>query len=382
MLLGLLLVAGCLGGPDPGAEGSTTTTPSASTGELRLEVLAGGLSAPLYALPIPGRDGAIAIVEQDGLVRVLDDGELASGAFLDITDRTQGVGEQGLLGLAFHPQFASNGVAVVSYTDDAGDTVLSRMRLTSDRTRLDPGTEEILLTVDQPFSNHNGGHVLYGPDGYVYFGLGDGGSADDPAGHGQNKATLLGSMLRIDVGPTGPYGVPPDNPFVGEQGTPPETWSYGWRNPWRFHFDALTGDLWVGDVGQNVYEEVDFEPAGAGGRNYGWSLYEGNHHNSQGLAPVTAPLPGFTFPVAEYTHDEGCSITMGPVYRGVRLASLAGSVLYGDFCSGTIWSLPGPTATPSVLLQTQLTISSFGVDADGEVLVLDHAGGQLLRLVA
>lgn len=386
-IVALALVAGCMGGSNGASSGSDSSSNTSgavlATGPLRLEELATGLDSPLYALVVPDGTGRTAVLEQGGTVRLWKDGALASTPFLDITDRTDNNGEQGLLGLAFHPDYATNKVAIVSYTNTAGDSVVSRMKLKADGSALDAAGEDVLLQVDQPFSNHNGGHLLFSPaDGMLYFGLGDGGSANDPAGHGQNKGTLLGSMLRIQVGATGAYTVPPDNPFVGEQGTPPETWSYGWRNPWRFHFDD-NGDMWVGDVGQNAYEEMDFEPAGQGGRNYGWNVYEGNHSHPASLLqpPALTRPPGYTFPVAEYGHEQSrCSVTGGPVYRGERLPDLIGHVLYGDYCSGTIWAMNGPQGTPRVLLESGVWISSFGVDADGEALVLDHLDGKLLRL--
>lgn len=341
----------------------------------------GGLDHPVLALVVPGSTD-LAIVEQPGRIQVLRNGTLQP--FLDVTDRTEDSGEQGLLGFAFHPAYASNGVAIVSYTDNAGDSVVSRFKRAPGSAGggvLDPRSEEVLMRLDQPFANHNGGHVVYGPDGMLYVGFGDGGAVGDPAGHGQNRATWFGSILRLDVGETGPYAVPADNPFVGQQGVAPELWSYGWRNPWRFSFDPKTGDLWIADVGQAMYEEVNHEPAGTGGRNYGWNRYEGNHHYPS-LGPVVVPLPGYTFPVAEYDHEAGCSVTGGPVYRGAALPWLDGHALYGDYCSGTIWSLAGPTAQPQVLLESSLTVSSFGTDAAGEVLVMDHSGGRILRLAA
>lgn len=378
LALGLAGFAGCISDDGDKAAPSSSSSSTAPATGLHLAELAVGLDLPLYALPVPGAS-EIAVVEQGGLVRLLRNGTLQTTPFLDLTGRTDAAGEQGLLGFAFHPDYTANGVVIASYTDSGGTSILSRLKRLADGSGIDAASEEVLLRVQQPFANHNGGHILYGPDGYLYLGLGDGGAANDPGGNGQNKATLLGSILRLDVGAQGPYAIPPDNPFVGDSTAAPEIWSYGWRNPWRFHFDAANGDLWIADVGQDRYEEVNHEPAATGGRNYGWNLFEGNYH-SPGLAPVLAPLPGFTYPVAEYAHDLGCSITGGPVYRGALLPDLVGSTLYGDYCSGTIWSLAGPTGTPVVLLQTQLTISSFGLDSNGEVLVLDHTGGRLLAL--
>jgi glucose/arabinose dehydrogenase len=376
-----ILGAGCSGGP---AEAEEPPQPDihGDRGPPELQVVAGGFDAPLYVTAAPGQPGRLFVVEQAGVVRLAQaDGSVRAEPFLDLTDRVgSGSSEQGLLGLAFHPGFADNDVAVVSYTDQAGDSVLSRLRMLADGSGLDPASEEVLLQVDQPFANHNGGHVLFGPDGFLYAGFGDGGMAGDPYVNGRNRQTLLGDLLRIEVGASGPYGIPADNPYADGSGGRPEVWASGLRNPWRFHFDRVTGDLWIADVGQNLYEEVNVQPAGQGGLDYGWNLYEGSHHFPS-LAPVLAPVPGFTFPVAEYDHNDGrCSVTGGPVYRGSRLPELVGATLYADYCSGTVWRLDGAGATPQVLLETGFPVSSFGEDAEGEVYVLDYAAGRLLAL--
>ncbi|HUR26330.1 MAG TPA: PQQ-dependent sugar dehydrogenase [Candidatus Thermoplasmatota archaeon] len=384
--LAALAASGCSGGPggNGGGESSTgdreDTRDDGSAPELHL--VAKGFPAPLYVTEMPGSPGRLVVVEQQGTLRLVEGGAVRGGPFLDLTDRVGSDGsEQGLLGLAFHPGFAGNGVAIVGYTDKAGDSVVSRFRMRGDGTGLDSGSEEVLLQIDQPFDNHNGGHLLYGPDGYLYLGFGDGGLGGDPNLNGQNKGTLLGDLLRLDVGESGPYGIPPDNPYAGGSGGQrPEIWASGLRNPWRFHFDRATGDLWIADVGQNLYEEVNVQPAGVGGLNYGWNLYEGNHQFPS-LAPVAAPVPGFTFPAAEYDHADGrCSVTGGPVYRGAALPDLVGATLYADYCSGTIWRLDGPEGEPRVLLEAGFPVSSFGEDSAGEVYVLDYAAGRLLKL--
>jgi uncharacterized repeat protein (TIGR03806 family) len=285
----------------------------------------------------------------------------------------------GLLGMAFHPDYANNGFVYLSYTAQPGsglESRISRFTLNGTTQSLDPASESIVLRVDQPYGNHNGGHIAFGPDGYLYIGLGDGGSGGDPLGNGQNPATLLGAMLRIDVGDgTGGYSIPPDNPFVGGGGAP-EVYAYGLRNPWRWSFDRSSGALWLGDVGQNAYEEVDII---TGGANYGWNLMEGNHCYP---ASASCDSTGLVLPVAEYDHSQGISITGGYVYRGGDLPALAGRYLYADYGSGMIWSLHDNGSggySVSELLDTTLNIASFAEDQNGELYVL-HLGGTIHKL--
>ncbi|MEO8354767.1 MAG: PQQ-dependent sugar dehydrogenase, partial [Chloroflexota bacterium] len=273
--------------------------------------------------------GRLFVIEKPGHIRILQDGQLLDQPFLDITDRVGSRGnEQGLLGLAFHPQYAENGRFFVNYTNNNGDTVLARFQVSTDPNSADPNTELKLLGVDQPFANHNGGGLAFGSDGYLYAGLGDGGSAGDPMGNGQNTKTLLGKILRLDVDSAEPYVAPSDNPFGNE------IWAYGLRNPWRLSFDRVTGDLYIGDVGQGAWEEIDFLAAGsAGGANFGWDFREGAH-DYEGGGPE-----GLIDPVAEYSHPEGgCSVTGGYVYRG-SMPEWNGIYLYGDYCTGIIWGL-------------------------------------------
>jgi glucose/arabinose dehydrogenase len=339
--------------------------------------LVNGLNRPVDVQFPPGESETAFIVLQDGqIVRLTPDG-LQAEPFLDIRERvgTKGA-EQGLLGLAFDPDYAANGRLYVNYTDRNGDTVIARFtRL--DETRADPASEERLLQVGQPFANHNGGGLAFGPDGYLYIGLGDGGAAGDPLGNAQKTDTLLGKMLRIDVRPAEGYGIPPDNPFA-DGGGRLEIWALGLRNPWRFAFDPLTGDLWIGDVGQNQWEEIDLAPAGSSGLNFGWDYYEGTHPY-EGSPPAGLAL---TPPVAEYDHNQGCSVTGGVVYRGA-LSAWQGVYLFGDFCSGTVWGLlPGASGWQMDALFRQMgNISSFGQDSAGEVYLLDY-GGTLYRLEA
>jgi glucose/arabinose dehydrogenase len=345
------------GFPDPGAY---TWTPIVS-----------GLVRPVAVQHAGDGSGRLFIIEQPGRIRILQDIQLVVAPLLDITDRVDdGGSEQGLLGLAFHPDFERNGFFYVNYTRGGGDTVIARFQATDDRNLADPNSEKQLLVITQPFPNHNGGVLAFGPDGYLYLGLGDGGSAGDPFGNGQSLNTLLGKILRIDVDGGDPYAIPPDNPYGNE------IWAYGLRNPWRMSFDRSTGDLWIGDVGQNIWEEIDFLPAGSpAGANFGWNILEGLHVYNGG------PQSGLTMPVAEYSHDNGCSVTGGYVYRG-SMPEWQGIYLYGDFCTGTVWGLiPVAGAWQNqVLFETGLRISTFGEDESGEVFLADLSGGTVYRL--
>jgi glucose/arabinose dehydrogenase len=345
----------------------------------RLQTVVTGLSSPLYLTAPPGDAARLFIVEQTGAIRIVKDGNLLPAPFLDLSSRISAGGERGLLGLAFDPEYATTGRFVVHYTNPAGDTHLSTFQVSTDPDVADGASEQVILTADQPYPNHNGGQVAFGPDGFLYLGLGDGGSADDPEGRGQDLSELLGSILRLDVqgGPT--YGVPPDNPFVGQAGALPEIWSYGLRNPWRFSFDRATGDLYIADVGQNQFEEVDVAPAadGAGrGVNYGWSVMEGAHC----LRGDQCDQTGLTLPTFEYAHNQGCSITGGYVYRGSVIPQLQGVYFYADYCQGWVRSFrySGGAVTeltdwPSLRPGGQIT--SFGEDSAGELYVITAGGG-------
>jgi hypothetical protein len=324
------------------------------------------------------------VVEKTGTIRIIKDGTLLPTAFLDISGQVSGGGEQGLLGLAFEPDYASTGRFVVHYTDPAGNTRLSIFRVSSDPDLADAGSEQVILTASQPYSNHNGGQVTFGPDGLLYLGLGDGGSANDPEGHGQNLSDILGSILRLDVHAGTSYTVPPDNPFVGQAGAQPEIWSYGLRNPWRFSFDRATGDLYIADVGEGRFEEVDVAPSSAGsgkGLNFGWNLMEGAHC----LAGSQCDQSGLTLPVFEYGHNQGCSIIGGHVYRGSVIPALQGLYFYGDFCQGWVRSFryQGGVAlevTDWPRLRPGGSVTSFGEDAAGELYVLT-ATGSVFKIV-
>ncbi len=343
---------------------------------VELQQIAVGLAFPVY-LTAPAGDPRLFIVEKGGTIRIVKDGALLPTPFLDISPQVSTGNEQGLLGLAFSPQYAANGRFIVHYTDVLGDTRVAGYRVSSNPDVADALSETEILTADQPFSNHNGGQVLYGPDGHLYVTLGDGGSAGDPDGRGQSLSELLGSILRIDPLDAGGYEVPADNPFVGTAGARPEVWSYGLRNPWRIAFDASTGDLYIADVGQSRWEEVNVTLAdeGAGrGLNFGWRVMEGPDCFSGDCDPA-----GFELPVLSYGHGDGCSITGGYVYRGAAIPALQGYYFYSDFCSGWIRSFRVESGSAVDQFQWPTLapgggVLSFGLDAAGELYVLNTSG--------
>ncbi|TNE66018.1 MAG: hypothetical protein EP344_02670 [Bacteroidetes bacterium] len=334
-------------------------------------------------------DSRLFIVEQNGYIRILDSlGNEPLTPFLNIDDRVRSTGnEQGLLGLAFAPDYAQSGIFYVYYTREPdGDTRVSRFSVDPDNPDIaDPNSEEILLIQDQPYNNHNGGCIKFGPDGYLYIALGDGGSGGDPQNYGQTKNTLLGKILRIDVNSTSPglpYGIPADNPFVNDPSYRPEIWSLGLRNPWRFSFDPVTGDMWIGDVGQVTREEIDFEPAGMGGRNYGWRCYEGTFpFNTSGCGPASS----YTGPIYDYDNNSvGCSVTGGMIYRGSKYSDLYGVYLFTDYCSGRWWAtrqMPdGTFDTKEIANLANYQFASLGVDRDGELYVAATNSGTIYRI--
>ena len=367
--------------------GSDSTAPSLPDGTVgvRLEAVATGVGYPLYVTAAPGDSSRIFIVDKGGTIRIVKDGALLPAPFLDMTSLVSTGGEQGLLGLAFDPGYATNGRFVVHYTDTGGNTRVSTFaRSGADPDLADPASEQVVLTAEQPFGNHNGGQLLFGPDGLLYLGLGDGGSGGDPDGRGQDLTDLLGSILRLDLRATSPYTIPADNPFAGTPEARPEIWSYGLRNPWRFSFDRATGDLYIGDVGQNQWEEVDVSPAAEGGGrgvNFGWNIMEGLHC----YASASCEQSGLALPVLEYSHDDGCSVTGGYVYRGAAIPALQGFYFYADYCGGWVRSFryQGGQATepfnwPS--LAPGGSVTSFGEDAAGELYVASSDGG-VFRIV-
>lgn len=365
-------------GLSPGCNGSPADpTPPAGELELRAEQVVSGLASPVHLTAPPG-DSRLFVVEQPGRIRIIENGLLLAAPFLDIAAAVRSGGEQGLLSVAFHPEYGSNGQFFVNFTDGGGATRIVRFTVSADRDRADPASARVVLTVAQPFGNHNGGQIAFGPDGMLYIGMGDGGSGGDPLGHGQNRNTLLGALLRIDVNAVEPYGVPPDNPHVGAADARPEVWATGLRNPWRFSFDHEAGMIYVADVGQNRREEVNVQPAGTGGLNYGWNRMEGSLCYPAG---ASCDASGLVLPAREYTNpDSGCSITGGHVYRGSAIPELVGHYMYADYCRGWVRSFrvaPDGSITEDrewPPLGGLGRISSFGEDASGELYIIVHEG--------
>jgi glucose/arabinose dehydrogenase len=333
------------------------------------QLIARGLDRPLDIQSAPDHSGRLFIVEKPGMIRMYEGDALLENPFLNIVSRVNDLDrEQGLLGLAFHPAYQQNGYFYVNYIDSGGDTVISRFH--AEGNAADPGSETILLKIQQPYTNHNGGALTFGPDGHLYLGLGDGGGSGDPFGNAQNTNNLLGKILRIDVDHGDPYTIPSGNPFGNE------VWAYGLRNPWRISFDRMSGDLWIGDVGEANWEEINYLPAGSdGGVNFGWSIMEGNHGYDG------TPQLGLRRPVVEYDHEVGCSVTGGYVYRG-SMPEWYGIYLYGDYCSGSIWGtiISNANATSELLFQSGQNITSFGQDQAGE-LYLASDSGQVYKLI-
>ena len=355
---------------------------------LRLEETVTGLQKPVWLTHAGDGSGRMFVLEQEGRIRVVENGRLLPEPFLDIKERVGSRGsEQGLLGLAFHPRYSENGRFFVYYTannSNNGDNTIAEFRVSGDRNRADAGSGAVLLAIPDFASNHNGGMLAFGPDGYLYAGTGDGGGAGDPQRNAENTTALLGKLLRLDVDNGTPYGIPAANPLAGQQGARPEIWAYGLRNPWRFSFDRYTGDLWIADVGQNAIEEINLQPAGSrGGENYGWSTLEGTRcFRPQSGCETNGRVP----PVWEYNHDAGdCSVTGGFVYRGEREAALWGGYFLADYCSGRIWSLAQDSSGAWAgveLLRPDIRISSFGEDEAGELYVLGHGNGVVYRMAA
>lgn len=372
--LPLLLTASC-------ALAAACSSPAS---DYRAELLSDALHKPLYLVQAPGDSVRSFLVEQSGRIRVMVGDALREAPFLDLSGEVfdpdaRGGGERGLLGLAFHPGFADNRRFVVDYTDRRGTTQIVEFRAASPGAA-DPASARTILSIEQPNTNHNGGMVEFGPDGYLYIGMGDGGGAGDPGNRAQDLGSLLGKILRLDVDnppPGAAYGIPPDNPFVETAGARPEIWAYGLRNPWRFSFDPATDELWIADVGQKAWEEIDRQPAGAGGLNYGWRLREGAHCYDP---PEDCERPGLVDPVHEYSHRMGCSITGGHVYRGAALPELAGHYFYSDWCAGKVWAFDPVSGATLEILKDLGPVTSFGRDHRGELYVME-GGGKVWRIV-
>ena len=379
---------------------------------LKSRVYATGLSSPIAFVQDPTRSSRQFVVEQGGRIRVIESGVVQATDFLDLTTVITSGGERGLLGMAMAPDYASSGRFYVNFTDLAGNTVIARFRrstnpaIADSSTRFDLKWPSGLTYILQPYANHNAGNLAFGPDGYLYIALGDGGSGNDPENRAQNPAELLGKCLRIDVNvslthPNG-YVVPSTNPFVsgGPAGVMKEIWSFGLRNPWRYSFDMPslggTGALIIADVGQGAWEEVDYEPAGRSGRNYGWRVREGAHPNITSPAPVYVPATGLTDPIWEYSHSVGQSITGGFVYRGTALPSFRGRYFFADYVQGKVWSMAlsinPSTGEATASTPTEHTvelggssmignISSFGLDAAGELYIVNHTGGSIVQII-
>jgi glucose/arabinose dehydrogenase len=385
---------------------------SAAGAQLRTRVQASGFGESVAFVPDPTDRNVQFVVQQDGRIRVVRAGVVLAGDFLDLTGDVIFGGEQGLLGMAFAPDAATSRRFFVNFTNRLGNTVVARFRRSDDPLVADPASRFDLrwggaggaAFIAQPFANHNGGHLLFGPDGYLYIGLGDGGAGDDPGNRAQTGSELLGKMLRIDINvpdshPSG-YQIPPDNPFIGNTSlnARPEIWSFGLRNPWRYSFDdpahGGSGALLIGDVGENRYEELDYEPPRRGGRNYGWSIREGSHDQVTSRTPAFLPLVN---PIFEYDHSVGQVIIAGFVYRGSALpASFRGRYFFADFGQGRVWSLAltvdpstGEARASSLVEHTAAlggastvgNVSSFGVDADGELYLVSYSPGRILKIV-
>ena len=378
-----LLLSGC-----GSAASGAGPAPSAPPPMLALSNFIAGLNAPVGLEAPNDGTGRLFVVQQGGTIRVIQNGSLVATPFLDITSRVESGGEKGLLGLSFHPSFSANHKFYINYTRRLGSgqlqSVISEYTVSSaDPNQANPASERQLLLLDQPFDNHNGGQIAFGPDGFLYIAFGDGGSEGDPRGNGQNTNTLLGKILRIGVDPPfaagKQYAIPPDNPFASGGGLP-EIWAYGLRNPWRFSFDRPSGRLFVGDVGQDSWEEVDIITKGG---NFGWNIMEGDHC----FRVASCNTAGLALPIAEYGHDVagGTAVIGGFVYRGSAIPALVGTYIFGDLSSGRVWGLKQQATgdwQQTLLLTHALIVSSFGQDSAGELYLVDYGNGAILRIRA
>jgi glucose/arabinose dehydrogenase len=366
---------------------NTQRAPNDSSFGLEIEAIAGDFRRPLLVAHAGDGSNRLFVVEQFGRIYILENSQRRAEPFLDIGDKITTAGnEQGLLGLAFHPDYKNNGLFFVNYSRaEDGDNVIERYQVSSDPNIADPNSAKTLLTIDGLERNHNGGMLAFGPDGYMYIATGDGGGGGDPhgpIGNGQALNTLLGKLLRIDVN-ADTYTIPADNPFAGRSDALAEIWAYGLRNPWRFSFDRATGDLYIADVGQGAYEEIDFQAASSrGGENYGWRIMEG----TDCYRPSTdCDLTGLVMPIYAYSHDNGCSVTGGYVYRGKQFPWLDGQYIFADYCTGIVWATArdaGGQWSTRAVTKFDDTISSFGEDEQGELYVVGHGSGTVYKLTS
>lgn len=370
--------------PTPGPAATPTATPVPAEGSFTATRVATGFTRPTFVTNASDNSNRLFVLEKPGRIRLIKSGLLVAQPFLDITAIVGSASnEQGLLGLAFHPDFEKNGRFFVAYTAKDASNTVAEYRVTNPSDDVaDANSGKVLLSVADQYPNHNGGMLAFGRDGYLYISMGDGGSAGDPNGNGQNLNSLLGKLLRIDVNSGSPYGIPADNPFVAKTGARPEVWAYGLRNPWRFTFDRQTGDLWIGDVGQDKYEEVDFQPAESkGGENYGWSTMEGTHcYKPQS----DCKQDGLTLPVYDYDHGQGCSLTGGYVYRGKAITPLVGRYLFVDYCASALQAITRSsdgTFTTAEIGKVPTGITAFGEDESGEVYFTVDNEGAVYKLV-
>ncbi len=362
-----------------------------ASGQVTTELFVSGLDRPVYMVAAPGDADKFFVIEQEGAIRIIDNGSLLATPFLDIdpivVGGTSGGNEQGMLGLAFSPDYETSGRFFVNYIGAGSDTyIVEYTRSAADPNIADPNSARTIMTIDQPFSNHNGGWMDFGPDGYLYIAQGDGGSGNDPGNRASQLNNLLGKLLRIDVSDDQvPYTIPADNPFVGTAGAREEIWAYGLRNPWRTSFDAMTGDLWIADVGQSTREEVNFQPASsAGGEHYGWRCREGFIENPSFPGCTPTPPTGFTEPIHDYNRSGGrCSITGGYMYYGCAVPEFEGKYIFGDYCSGDIYTLDPSNGNQVVAVSDQgFGVSSFAQDSDGEIYVMDLFGGTISKFTS
>jgi glucose/arabinose dehydrogenase len=386
VFLGLLLLLniGC-GGGGGGGSGGATPNPTPNPSPIVLASFATGFVTPIGLETPDDGSGRLFVIEQGGTIRIIQNASVLPAPFLDVTALIESGGEKGLLGLAFHPNFNTNRRFFINYTRRVGLQLQSVISEYSspilNPNQADATSERQLLIVDQPFDNHNGGQLAFGPDGFLYIAFGDGGSGGDPFGNGQNLLVLLGKILRIDVdsafSPGKQYAIPADNPFA-QGGGLPEIWAYGLRNPWRFSFDRATGRLFAGDVGQNNFEEVNLVVKGG---NFGWNIMEGNHCYPPGSSCNTA---GLTLPITEYAHDAtgGTAVIGGFVYRGALIPGLVGHYIFGDLSSGHVWGLSPDVFQQTLLLTHNLTVSAFGQDSAGELYLVDYVNGSILSISA